>query len=54
MIEPPSLHRYCRVSKEMETIGQVDDRPVRLASEETHARTDEPDLVLSDERAELN
>jgi hypothetical protein len=41
MIEPPSLHRYSRVSKEVETIGLVD--------EETHARADEPGLVLSDE-----
>jgi len=49
MIEPPSLLRYFRAWKEMETIGQADDRHLRLGLEEADARTDESGLVLLEE-----
>jgi len=49
MIEPPSLLRYFCALKEMETIGQADDRHLRLGLEEADARTDESRVVLLEE-----
>jgi len=49
MIEPPSLLRYFCALKEMETIGQADDRHLRQRLEEGDARTDESGLVLLEE-----
>jgi hypothetical protein len=50
MIEPPSLLRYFCALKEIETIGQADDRHLRPGLEEADARTDESGLILLEEK----